>query len=145
MTRLTVLFNGTETGTNDKPETFASILHRVSVAVQKEHEQKASEHQSKLGLQHMQMQPAIVGADQASFHYLLDPFNANTSLHAPSQVSYGTNQLSNTAPTDDTNSAIAANFAGLVSQTFQAMVRYPGNVTYLSVLPERVGRFIRDG
>jgi hypothetical protein len=115
-TRLTALFNSTGDENNDKPETFASILRRVSVAVQKEHEQKAVEQQTKLGLQHMQMQPAIVGADQASFHYLLDPFNTSASLHAPTQMTFAGNQLSSTAPTDDTNSAIAANFAGLVSQ-----------------------------
>lgn len=63
----------------------------------------------------MQMQPAIVGADSASFHFLLDPFNNNAPLYAPSQTGYNGNLLSQGAPTDETNSAIAANFAGLVS------------------------------
>lgn len=87
----------------------------MSVAVQKEHEEKQLQQQTKFGIEAMQMQPAIVGADQASFHYLLDPFSTSASLHAPTQMPYANDQPHNTAPTDDTNSAIAANFAGLVS------------------------------
>ncbi|KAK9894355.1 hypothetical protein P389DRAFT_197652 [Cystobasidium minutum MCA 4210] len=112
-TRLTALFNNTDEVANSKPETFASILRRVSLAVQKEHEQKMSQQPSQLGSNNMQMQPAIVGADSASFHFLLDPFNTNAPLYAPTQASYNGNQLNTGMPTDDTNSAIAANFAGL--------------------------------
>lgn len=104
------MFNGTGDDSQDKPETFASILRRVSVAVQKEYEQKTLQRQPVAGMQNMQTYPAIVGADQASFHFLLDPFNTNAPLYAPNEG----NHLNTIAPTDDSNSVMAANFAGLV-------------------------------
>lgn len=120
-----LLFNSEDGSVSEKPEPFASLLRRVSLAVQKERgEMKATLPAAVVGAaQQMPLQPAIIGADNSTFQFLMNPLDQNLPMFAPSQQNYplqqsqqaGMSMVNPMEPIADANSVSAANFAGLVS------------------------------